>query len=449
VVEGRTRKSMARELALPPATPIDRVRRAPGAHGLALALVALALLVLGGVSAASAATGAAAPEELSAAPSPPVPSPPVPSTPVPSTPVPSTPVPSPAVPSPPAGEPQPEASVPAGATPEAGALATNVCSSAFGSFSIGNWPAACWRPYGANSPFNVPIPASPRLASDSAEIIKYMRGHGWSFEHAAYGDFALPAQGSRPVYWSQSTDPIVKVICRGGGFLCQSGMKVRIPKGAKPQSQSDGHMTIVEQSTGLEFDFWQASTPEHGEMMVSAGNSIPIGAGTGTGLGGWAEAADLGLLGGLIRAPELAAGRIEHALVVAVKCVQASDVWPSPTWGGGDSVCPYGGLAPHFANLLQLNMSDAEIAATGAPTWQQAIMKAMAHYGIYVVDTQGRTERQMHLIKEDDLSFTSFGYAGEMSTFMHEVSGTEEIVGVPIRVGKLRVIDPCVPQRTC
>jgi hypothetical protein len=31
-------------------------------------------------------------------------------------------------------------------------------------------------------------------------------------------------------------------------------------------------------------------------------------------------------------------------------------------------------------------MSDGEIAARHAPRWQRAIMTAMAHYGLYVVD---------------------------------------------------------------
>jgi hypothetical protein len=94
-------------------------------------------------------------------------------------------------------------------------------------------------------------------------------------------------------------------------------------------------------------------------------------------------------------------------------------------------------------------MSEAEIAGTGAPAWQQAIMRAMAKYGIYVVDTSGRRERDIDLIKEDDQTFTSFGDTGQMSSFMRSVSGSDEIVGVPIEVTKLRVINSCVPEGTC
>jgi hypothetical protein len=322
------------------------------------------------------------------------------------------------------------------------------CAHQFGLFSTGHWPPACWRPYGTRSPFNTPIPSNPRLASDSTAITAYIQSHHWSFEHEDSGDFVLDAGGSRPVYWSKKSDPLVTVICRGG-FSCRPGMRLYIPSGAQPQNESDGHMTVVDQIRGLEYDFWQASTPAHGAMTISAGNSIPIGAGSGTGLGGDAEAAYLGLLGGLIRAPELAAGRIEHALAISVQCVQSQDVWPSPAHGRGDSVCAGGGAGPHYASLLQLGMSDAAIAATRAPRWQRAIMKAMAHFGMYVVDTNGPNNSDMGLMTEDDASFTSLGYPGEMSSFVRSLGGTNHVVGVPIDTSKLRVIAPCVPRRVC
>jgi hypothetical protein len=322
------------------------------------------------------------------------------------------------------------------------------CSQEFGSFSVGNWPPGCWRPYGPRSPFNRLIPAVPRLAPESNAIVAYMTSHHWSFPGDHQGRFMLNAEGSRPVYWSQSSDPLVKVICRGH-FSCRRGMRLHIPQGAQPQAESDGHMTVVDQSLGREFDFWQARTPEHGEITASAASSIPIGAGIGTGLGGDGEAAYLGLLGGLIRAPELVAGTINHALAMVVQCVQWRDVWPSPATGRGDSVCPHGGPGPHFGSLLQLDMSDAEIAASHAPAWQLAIMTAMAHYGIYVVDTTGEGETELGLATESDQSFTSFGIEGALSRFVRSVGRAGQAVGVPIDLSRLRVIAPCVPRGTC
>jgi hypothetical protein len=323
------------------------------------------------------------------------------------------------------------------------------CTPGWGSFGVGSWPPGCWHPFGASSPFNVPIPEAPRVSSESEAVGKYMKNHRWRIQPTGEaGNFHIDDDGSRPVYWSHSSDPLVKIVCVGTES-CPNGTQIRIPSGARPDGNTDGHITIVDQEHEKEWDFWAASAPEHGEMKAVAGGQVPIGNGTGTGLGGVAEAAHLALLGGLIRAPELAAGKIEHALAIAVPCEQRADVWPAPSEAQGDHICPREGLGPHLGSLLQLNMSAAEIAASGAPKWQQTIMTAMAKYGSYVVDTGGTRGKYISFMVEDDASYTSFGYPGELSAFIKSQGGEHELVGLPILVTKLRVIDPCVPQRRC
>jgi hypothetical protein len=319
------------------------------------------------------------------------------------------------------------------------------CAEMFGSFGVGRWPPGCWRPYGSRSPFNTPIPANPRVSPESSAIVAYALAHGWSFNPDRHGRFTIDGGGSRPVYWSGAGDPLVSIRCVGS-YSCRRGMRVHIPRGARPEQQSDAHMTIIDQTVGREYDFWRASGPEGGQMTVSAGSGIPIGPGSGTGLGGVGEAANLGLAGGLIRGAELARGQIDHALTTTVACVQRNDVWPAR--GHGDALCS-GPVGPHFGSLLQLNMSNREIAASGAPRWERTVMRAMARYGVYVVDTNGPGESEMSLINEDDLSFTAFGYPGQLSSFVTAAGGGASVAGVPIPVGKLRVIMPCVPQRRC
>jgi hypothetical protein len=63
--------------------------------------------------------------------------------------------------------------------------------SGFGSFTAGHWPAGCWRPYAADSPFNTPIPANPRLAPDSGAISDYLVSQHWTFARQHHGDFAI------------------------------------------------------------------------------------------------------------------------------------------------------------------------------------------------------------------------------------------------------------------
>jgi hypothetical protein len=326
------------------------------------------------------------------------------------------------------------------------ATSSYLCPSSFGSFSVGHRPPACWRPYGPRSPFNARIPRNPRLAPDSAQIVAFMLARRWTFE-GSQGRLSIDAGGSRPVYWPSSQDPLIRVHCRESRS-CRNVSSVRIPVGAQPQGESDSHLTVVEQGNRWEYDFWQASLPQGGTMLASAASRIRIGPNLGSGLEGHAEAANLGLLGGLIRAPELAAGRIEHALAMTAPCVQRNDVWPAPAWGRGDAVCNAQGPGPHFGSLLQLNMSDAEIAATGAPRWQRTLMTAMAHYGIYVVDTGNKSSGEISLLNEGDQSFTSFGRPGAMRRYIDSLGGGT-IVGAPLDLAKFRVVAPCVPRQSC
>lgn len=305
----------------------------------------------------------------------------------------------------------------------------------------------------------MPIPAHPRLATDSGQIVKYMTNKQWSFPSDEHKDLALRSDGSRPVYWSHPRDPRVTVRCTGNNGLCEpmlfgpppafrGSLRIAIPAGAEPQSTSDGHLTVVDQAGGWEYDFWQArwTNGRRTAMVVSSGGRIPIGPGTGTGLHGYAENAYLGLLGGLIRGPELVAGRIDHALAVTMPCVQYHDVWPAPRSGHGDSVCGNRGAGPHMGSLLQLNVGDALIAR--APRWERAVLRAMKEYGMYVVDTEGGGTI-MNVVREDDQSFTSFGYDAVMHRFAKRsgsgfstTSSVWTVAGVPIDPSKLRVIDP-------
>ena len=322
----------------------------------------------------------------------------------------------------------------------------SACPNRFGSYGAGNWPAACWRPYGNSSPFNIPIPANPRVSRESGAIVSFMASQRWGFQNQ-HGAFTIWPAGSRPVYWASGSDPVVTVSCRGYRS-CQGVRSLHMPRSATADGNSDAHLTVVDQSSRVEYDFWQASGPYNGVLSASAASAIPIGPGTGTGLGGTAEAADLGLLGGLLRGQELQRGHIDHALATTVECVQWHDVWPSPAYGRGDDICP-GGQGPHFGSLLQLNMSAAEIAATHAPAWQRAVMTAMAQYGIYVVDTNGSHDPEMNLIAESDLSYTTFGAPGALQSFLSSIGSPGGAHGVPIDVSRLRVIEPCVKQRTC
>lgn len=346
------------------------------------------------------------------------------------------------------------------------AAGTLPCPSAFGSFSTGNWPAACWRPFGPQSPFNKELPANPRLSPDSAAIIADLMHYGYSFRGDG-GHYAMTSNGRDAVYYPQPSDPLVTIDCtyHWGPGTCQGSNRVdvnrwriHVPAGAQPDAGPDQHMTIVDQTKGVEFDFDHASLSGH-TLTVWAGGEIPIGADLGTGLGVPGTAADFSTLAGLIRAPELAGGTIDHALAISIPCT-AGYVWPADRANGfscrqaGQSAPP-GDIAPALGTLFQLDMSDAQIGASGAPAWERAIMTAMAHYGLYVNDTNGWGQT-FYTETESDVSYTSVGGAPLMGSLFRRLGATYYapqsvwiLSGRGIPLSRLRVVDPCVPRGTC
>ena len=79
----------------------------------------------------------------------------------------------------------------------------------------------------------------------------------------------------------------------------------------------------------------------------------------GDGLGTNATAAHFALSAGIIRPEEMAAGRIDHALFMVVKCT-AGKVYPA---GGGGAQCADLTDAPAGGMRFQLGYSSAEIEA--------------------------------------------------------------------------------------
>src|ERR687896_733051 len=98
----------------------------------------------------------------------------------------------------------------------------------------------------------------------------------------------------------------------GWGRASIEGHRIRIPDAARPAGGGDGHLAVGAED-GWGYDLWA------GSAKPSGGGRLEFGWGgrtriDGDGLGSNATAAWFGLAAGVIRAPELEAGRIEHAL---------------------------------------------------------------------------------------------------------------------------------------
>jgi len=319
----------------------------------------------------------------------------------------------------------------------------------YGSFAVGKWPGACWRPYAPTSPFNRTIAPNPRVHPRSAAIVRRVLGFGLPANLVA-GDADTQWDYFHPVYWSWPGHPLYKIHCVEWWGTCElEGRQVRIPAAARAAGGSDHHITVIDQQSGWEYDLWQVRTKPAtgGQLNVSWGGMTRI---DGDGLGSNATAAHYGGAAGIIRAQEIEAGNIPHALFLVLRCSSGGRVYPA---GGIGSRCPDVTDAPPMGTRFQLAMTDTQIAALKVPNWKKTILRAMARYGMYFGDTGGSG---FNLQFESGSTYTSFGYEEAMLSVARRI-------GVPISGGKavfnirdgvdwaryLRVLEPCTAQGAC
>ena len=347
-----------------------------------------------------------------------------------------------------------------------GAQAGGSC--ALGDFAPGNWPCADWRPYSDSSPFNTKIGAHPQVVSSSQEIVDRLN-RGGHINSLVAGD---PDRGGSPTFWSTPDDPLYRIECDSFGTGCSvSGMEVHIPKQAVPQGgyarlkacdgctanngdwDHDAHMTIVDQGSGWEYDFWVVQSKSDGTVVIGWGGRTRI---DGDGLGSGGVAAGFGNLAGIIRAPEFVSGHIDHALTIAVPCVTGT-VWPASgsAWGCAQHGMPTGNRL-ELGSRVQLQISDAALAKL--PTWQRGIARALRDYGAYVNDTTG-DESQWGASLESPGTYTDFGRADPATsatpsddTGDYNHNGLRETwfyLSKRVDWSKLRVLAPCDPAAGC
>jgi hypothetical protein len=303
----------------------------------------------------------------------------------------------------------------------AGSPAANAASG-WNGFGVGVWPTALWRPYAPSSPFNQTTTGQTVHPNSAGLVAKTLSlGTIGSLVDAvdATNDWA------HPTYYAQPTDPVFTLDALGSPRAID-GMQIRIPDAAKPALGGDGHMTVVTPD-GWEYDFWQVkSKPKGGGTMTfTGGGRTRI---DGDGLKSGATAALFGNLAGVIRAQELAAGRIDHALFIVIRCTGSGTSFGYGTVGasssGGSYVYPayHGGARcstdspdlPPLGARFKLELTDTQIAALSVPSWKKTILRALSHYGGYVGDTGGAG---FGLMLESSNMYSAFGMPDPLAAF--------------------------------
>ncbi len=325
---------------------------------------------------------------------------------------------------------------------------TGSCS--IGVLRPGQHPPACWRPYGSSSPFNRPITRTERLHPRSSQIIARTLTLGRIADSVSAPD--TRRDWYHPIYYSTADDPAFTIECTNPDWgTCEvEGMVVRIPDAARQAAGGDGHLSVIEQHTGWEYDLWKVSSKPAGggTLRTEWGGRTRA---DGDGLRSDATAAHFGLAAGVVRPEELVAGEINHALFLLVGCAAREPVFPAT---GKGAACSDQTDAPAIGHRFWLDMTDGEIDALRLPEWKKTILRALAHYGGYVGDTGGNEAFAIGF--QSGSSYTSFGQRDPWRSFLGQPGVSEWNGGVHFNIangvdwgGRLRVIHPCVATDSC
>jgi hypothetical protein len=332
-------------------------------------------------------------------------------------------------------------------------------------------PGGDYHPFAANSPFNVPIPASPKLDPHSTQIISTLLG----MTNNSLGIIRAAASPKNidytfPFYYSLPTDPVFTVKCFYNGPPPKWGRcplqnaQIHIPSYALPENSggaplsSDHHLAIIDPQTNTEYDMWASAKPEPGggTLRIGWGGTGPT---TGPGINVFgATASGFALTIGIVRAADMKAGVIPHALQMAIPCA-ADGVYPAAV--PSDLQCAAGAIAPYYGMRMQLDMTDTEIQALNAPSYVKTLYTALAHYGAFVSDTG--TGDSIGFQTEGGLTYTQLGMADPWVALAQANGLTPDppqpdplaayrfaldVAGVDLSK-RLRVIAPCVTAGTC
>lgn len=192
------------------------------------------------------------------------------------------------------------------------------------------------RPFAGSSFWNAPLKRSAKLDP---------RSRVWAKELHRQVLWAQPwintTQFSTPVYEVGRRERRVRVkLDTNAAGLQRAFDRVPIPRHARAATGSDGHMVVWQRSTDTMWEFWKAVRRADGWHARWGGKmrKVSRNAGVFKDPPDWgATATGLPLLGGLMRLRELRAGRIDHALALAIPKARSRWLtWPAQRTDGAD-----------------------------------------------------------------------------------------------------------------
>jgi len=147
----------------------------------------------------------------------------------------------------------------------------------------------------------------------------------------------------------------------------------------------DGHLAVADPTTNKVFSLWQAKKTS-GRWQASYGGLATLD-GDGREIAGSSTATNLSRYGAVIRASEIQAGEINHALFVSSDICSGSFRYPASKSDGNNA----GGVATPIpqGSRIQLDPTINIDAISGITNAEKTIARALQTYGAYVGDKGG------------------------------------------------------------
>lgn len=231
-----------------------------------------------------------------------------------------------------------------------------------------------------------PIPESPALDSESASIAQALATRGTHI--CALRDYAvtLVEPGLVDCDTPRWDIHFKKEPAWGSDPFCSESMP--IPPGTAIPPGTDGHVAVADPYRNLTFNLWQAEITPGGEWRASwgalsrlNGDGRELGMGSSTGSG-------LARYGGVIRASEVMAGEIPHALFFISNMVRPTEFRYPATRTDGANIARSPVTIPEGARV-QLDPTIDLDSIRGITPGEKMIGRALQRYGAYCGDNSG------------------------------------------------------------
>ena len=273
-------------------------------------------------------------------------------------------------------------------------------SSAAGTGTVVNsgGTSGAFVPFSADSYWNKPLPPNAPVDSNSDLYIAYAKDQNVSDSYLGLtGAPGANQSYAAPIVWSTGSDPLYTIVPGQYG----RPVNVRIPLGAQPQTGSDGALWVVDRTTDLLVQLWQASF--NGSNWSAASTSqYRI---SSNGLHRKAAGSDSPENDGhrgippnvqMIRLDEVRAGAIEHRLACYWHATGRPDsstpwyYWPMVGYESNK-----GGITPE--GLVIRIKPGVDLSQKSLSPVAAIIATALQRYGCIIGDNSGGTTNRIKL----------------------------------------------------